>query len=49
MMQRWRRCRWVGIGAGLFALACALLVQLDARRARGELRLAQQDIANVRL
>ena len=49
MMQRWRRWRWVGIGAGLFALAWALFVQLDIWRAQGELRLAQQDIANGRL
>ena len=49
MMQRRRRWRWVGIGAGLLALAWALFVQLDAWRARGELRLAQQDIAAGRL
>jgi tetratricopeptide (TPR) repeat protein len=37
------------IGAGLLALGWALFAQLDAWRARGELRQAQQDLANGRL
>ena len=49
MMRRWRRWRRVGIGAGLLALAWVLFVRLDTWRARGELRLAQQEIADGRL
>jgi tetratricopeptide (TPR) repeat protein len=49
MMQRWRRWRRIGIGAGLIALGWVVFVQLDTWRARGELRLAQQDLANGRL
>jgi tetratricopeptide (TPR) repeat protein len=37
------------MGAGLLALGWALFAQLDTWRARGELRLAQQDLANGRL
>ncbi len=50
-MMRKRRCRWrrIGIGVGLLSLGYALFVRLDSWRAQGELRLAQQDIANRRL
>ena len=46
MRRRWRR---LAIGAGLLALAWGAFAQLDAWRARGELRLAQQEIARGRL
>src|SRR3954453_17819626 len=49
LMQRLRRWRGVAIGPGLLALAWAGLVRLETWRARGELLLAQQDIANRRL
>src|SRR4051794_32106382 len=49
MMQRRRRWRWIAIGAGLIAVACALFSRLDTWKARGELLLAQQDIAAGRL
>jgi tetratricopeptide (TPR) repeat protein len=49
-MMRIRRCwRRLGIAAVLLALAWALFVQLDTWRARGELRLAQEDVARGRL
>ncbi len=46
MQRRWRR---LGITAVLLAIAWLLFVQLDTWRARGELRLAQQDVAQGRL
>jgi tetratricopeptide (TPR) repeat protein len=49
MKQRRRRWRRIGIGAGLLALGWLAFVQLDTWRARGELRLAQQDLASGRL
>jgi tetratricopeptide (TPR) repeat protein len=49
IMRRRRRWRWLVIGAGLLALAWAVFVQLDTWRARGELRLAQQEITKGRL
>ncbi len=48
-MRKRRRWRRLAIGAVLLALAWALFARLDAWRARGELRLAQQDIARGRL
>jgi YD repeat-containing protein len=48
-MQKRRRWRRIGMAAGLLALGWAAFAQLDAWRARGELRLAQQDLANARL
>ncbi len=47
-MRMRRRWRWLGIAAGFLALAWAMVVQLDTWRARGELRLAQQEIARGR-
>jgi tetratricopeptide (TPR) repeat protein len=44
-MIRLRRWRWLGIAVGLLALAWLLYERLDAWRARGTLRLAQQEIA----
>ena len=49
MMQRRRRWRRIGIGAGLLALGWVVFARLDAWRARGELGLAQQEIASGRL
>src|SRR5580693_888022 len=49
MMQRRRRWRRVGIVAVLLAMGWALFARLDAWRARGELGLAQQEIASGRL
>ena len=48
-MRMRRRWRWLGIVVGLLALAALAVVQLDTWRARGELRLAQQEIAGGRL
>src|SRR4051794_28752141 len=44
-----RRWRWLAIGAGFLALAWGAFARLDLWRARGELRLAQQEIAGGRL
>src|SRR5439155_172224 len=46
MPRRWRR---IGILAVLLALAWALVARLETWRARGELRLAQQEIAQGHL
>jgi enediyne biosynthesis protein E4 len=52
-MQKRRRWRWLVIGVGLPAMALALawgaFAELSARRARGELQLAQHEIARGRL
>src|SRR3954452_9672111 len=49
MMRRRRRWGRVGIVAGLLALAWVLFLRIDTWRARGQLQLAQQEIAAGRL
>jgi tetratricopeptide (TPR) repeat protein len=49
MMRMRRRRLWLVIGAGLLALAWGAFTWIDARMARGELRLAQQELARGRV
>jgi hypothetical protein len=49
MMRMRRRWRSLAIGVGFLALAWVAFAQLDTWRARGQLRLAQQEIGRGRL